>query len=191
MARLVTASRPFTILVANLEGSGDPSRGRNPTKLRTGFRSQLLSEIARQSDESKVGDPQAPGIRVLQGLLAWTTPGVPIVSTGDITVTSNDFTDAATLYLGPYTVTSNEDFTPGGSTALTAVALALAIDALPQFTASAVGSTVTLTGPVGPNGNFTRFSEEYRGAVANYTLSPAVGYLAGAEPVIGAPDILG
>lgn len=190
MARLTTAPKKFTLLVANLAGGGDPSRGVNPTKIRTGFELQVLGEIPREANESRVGDPQTPGLRSQTGLLIDTVAGVPVRSTGTILVADNDFTNPAILQLGPYTITSGEDFTVGGSTALTAAALAAAIDALPQFSASAVLSTVTVSGPFGPNGNTTHFEAVYRGAIENYTLTPSSDFLADAEPYIGPATIL-
>lgn len=298
MARLITAPAKFKILVANLEGSGDPSQGRNPTKLRTGFEMQVLSEVAREANESRVGDPQTPGLRSQTGLLTDTVAGVPVASTGTILVGDNDFTAPATLHLGAFTVTSDEDYdastgtayvgeditvtvpdgiiviwktagagggegtisvpanipmeaggvtvhwtsgaaaqaqtanssgvfagngNPAGSTinfttgaitldttgaipdALSAItidytaeitvgqvatALAAAINGLPQYSAAAVGATVTVTGPFGPNGNETHFEAVYTGTLENFTLTPASDFLASAEPYVGPPTIL-
>lgn len=190
MARLISAQPKFKILVANIDGAGDPSRGLNPTKVRTGFQQQTFTEVGRGGTPSRVQDPRSPGLHTHQGLLTYTTPPVPGGSTGTVTVADNNFSDPAALYLGPYVLTSNEDYTPGGSTAATATALAAAIDALPDFAATAVGNDVNITGPFGPNGNDFRFEAIYRGSVQNFTLSPADGFLADGEPTIGPPEIL-
>lgn len=190
MARLITAQPKFKILVANIDGAGDPSRGRNPVKIRTGFERQNLPEVARGENPSRVLDPSTPGLGTRQGLLDHTTPPVPVGAAGTVTVGDNNFTRKARLYLGEFVLVSNEDYTPGGSTALTATALAAAIDALPGFAAAAVGSDVNITGPFGPNGNEVVLQAVYDGTVQNFTLSPSDGFLAGGEPTIGPPTIL-
>lgn len=191
MARLLTAQPTFTTLVANIEGAGDPSKGRNPVKVRTGFTSQHICEVPRGSvAPERVPDPRTPGLHTHEGLLTWTTPGVPVGATGSILVADNTFTSAAVLYLGDFTVTSGVDFTVGGSTALTATALAAAIQALPGFSASAALSTVSVTGPFGPDGNEVRCSATYQGSVQNYTITPVTGFLSGAEPYLGPPVLL-
>lgn len=305
MARLITAQPKFKILVANIEGAGDPSRGINPVKVRTGFEKQNFPEIARGDTAGRVGDPSTPGLGTLQGLLDYTTPPVPVAVTGTVVVADGDFTAAATLFLGDYTLVSDEDYTagsatqatgfltvvatpsvaditigagtltaaagartPGGddydgtlgtpaliaadiiaaindpangftaiataatgggaivnltavpvgaagnalalattdagdvtvsgatftggvdATDTTAVALAAAISALPDFSAVVLGDTVTITGPFGPNGNDIRFAALYTGVVQNFTLTPSDGFFAGGEPTIGPPTIL-
>lgn len=190
MARIITAPSKFKVLVANLEGSGDPSRGRNPVKLRTGFQLQVFTEIPRESNETRVGDPQTPGLRSQTGLLTSSVPGVPVGGNGTITVSSNDFTAQATLFIGVYSITSGVDYTVGGSTALTAAAIATAINNLPQFSANAVLSDITVTGPFGPDGDSTKFEAQYRGSVRNFTISPNAGFLVDAEPYIGPIQIL-
>lgn len=191
MSRLLTAQPAFTTLVANIEGAGDPSKGRNPVKIRTGFTSQHVPEIPRAGlVPSHAFDARTPGVHTNEGLLTGTTPGVAVRASATITVASNSFGSPATLLLGDYTVTSGQDFTVGGSTALTATALATAIDGLPGFTAVAVLSTVTVTGPAGPMGNETPCSAVYAGSVQNYTLSPATGFMSGAQPYLGPPVLL-
>ena len=190
MARLITAPPKFKILVANLQGSGDPSQGLNPTKIRTGFEQQVFTEVARGSTQSQVEDPSSPGIHSHQGLLAYTTSPVPVACSGTVTVADNDFTDPATLSIGDYVLISGEDYAAGATTALTAVALGAAIDTLPEFSAAVVGSTVTVSGPFGPSGNDLLFEAVYRGSVQNFTLDPTDGFLDGAEPTIGPPTLL-
>jgi hypothetical protein len=191
MARLILAQPKFKILVANIEGAGDPSRGRNPVKVRTGFEKQNLPELARGDVPTRVLDPHTPGVHTHQGLLSYTAPPVSDwTSEVTLLVASNVFTSAATLYLGDYVLTSNEDFTPGGTTDLTATALGAVIDALPDFSATVLASTITIKGPFGVNGNNQRFSAVYRGTVRNYTLTPTDGFLTGGEPVLGPPTIL-
>lgn len=189
MARLITASPKFKILVANLQGSGNPSKGLNPTKIRTGFEKQMLREIAQGTNRSEVDDPSTPGLHTQQGLLTYSGV-VPVRSSGTVTVADNDFSDAATLSIGQYDVTSGEDFTVGVDTLATAIVIAAAIGSLPGFDAVAVGAVVTVTGLSGPAGNDILFSATYRGSVQNYTLNPDDGFFDGAEPFVGPPTIL-
>ena len=190
MAKLPTAQPKFKILVANLAGGSDPSQGINPTKIRTGFEQQLLPEVSRSTGSLRELEPQSPGINTNTGLLTWSTATTPVAASGTLTVISNDFTDAAVVYLGPYTITSNVDFTPGGNVNATATAIAGAINGLEGFTASALGAVVTVSGPFGLVGGDQVFRALFEGAFINYTLSPTNGYLSGAEPYIGPPDLL-
>jgi len=190
MAKLITAQPKFKLMVANLAGASDPSRGPsgNPVKVRTAFEMSLFPEIPRGGPVS-LEDTRIPGVRTRMGLLTTTTPGVPVGATGTITVGNNSFAADATLLLGSFTVTSGDDFAVGGTLALTAVALATAINNLPDFTATALVAVVTVTGPFGLEGNSLRFEAEYAGSVQNYVLSPTVGTLGTGEPVIGPPTI--
>lgn len=111
MARLLTAQPKFMTLVANIEGAGDPSKGRNPVKIRTGFSSQHICEVPRGSVATeRVPDPRTPGLHTHEGLLTWTTPGVPVGASAAITVADLDFTDKAVLQIGDFTVTSGDDY---------------------------------------------------------------------------------
>ena len=309
MSRLITTQSTPNILVANIDGAGDPSLGLNPIKLRTGFERQLAPEVARYSPTfsatystsyGRAFDGHTPGTHTLLGKLTGGPP--PVGSAGTVAVVDNDFSVAATIYLGDYNITSGIDFavatatqavytltvaaapstatidfdgiislvpaggarTPGannynntlgtvnaiaaeiaaaladganGFTPLftvtsvvgpvvtitavpigslgngtitpsngtvtaatitvgvdavdnTATNLAAAISLYPGFSAVAGGPVVTITGPVGPNGNNAFFDVEYTGTVENYTLSTPFWYLSGAEPYIGPPIIL-
>ena len=112
MSRLLTAQPAVTTLVANLRGAGDPSRGVNPTKIRTGFTSQHIVELnaGLEGPGMRVLDPLTPGSHTHIGMLDWTTPGVPVASTGVITVANTDFTDKAYLHLGEQIVISGDDY---------------------------------------------------------------------------------
>jgi hypothetical protein len=190
MARLVSAQPKFKILVANLRGGSDPSRGINPTKVRQGFEMQFFHDIANSDVRTRTDNYMDPGTTVRQGLLAYTTPPEPVGCTGTITVTDNDFTADAMLQVGEYEVVSGVHFTPGGDVDATALNLATYIDTLPGFSAVAVGPIVTLTGPFGVFGNQLPFSVVYRGDVANFTLLPEDGFLSGGEPSFGPPGII-
>jgi hypothetical protein len=115
------------------------------------------------------------------GLVSLTA--VPVGAAGNaVTLATTDVLDvtvsAATLANGV------------NAAASTATALASAIDDLPGFSAVAVGSTITVTGPFGLDGNTQDFLATYRGAIQNYTLTPTDGVMTGAEPFIGPPVLL-
>lgn len=188
MAKLLTAQPKFKMLVANLTRGSDPSRnsGGNPVKARMGFEQQLFQDIPRGPEASRVWKRSSPGVSTYTGLL---TGSPPVGVTGTVTVVDNDFSSAATLTLGLYTVTSGEDFTVGGGVNLTATALAAAVDGLPGFTAVAVLAVVTITGPFGPDGNDLVLEVAYTGSIANYTLSPTDGFFSGGVPDVGPPTI--
>ena len=190
MPRLITSPPTYTILVANIEGAGDPSLGINPIKVRTGFIEQYFPEkpvFNGLNDGSlyyRSPDYKAPGVHTMQGKLTSAYAG----ATGTITVSSNVFTDIATVFIGPYTFTSGVDFVVGAGVNNTATNLAAAIDALPGFSAVAVGAAITVTATPGPNGDNIQLYAAYAGSVRNFTMSGP--YLAGGSPSIGAPDIL-
>jgi hypothetical protein len=190
--KLITGQPSYTLLVANLKGGSDPSKGKagNPVKARTGITYQHFPEVQRVSLERGFEeDPSTPGVDTLMGHVAYTADPVPVPGTTTITVADNDFSLPARLNVGGYILVSGEDFTVAGSTALTAVELAAAIDALPEFTAPVPGGAIiTVTGPPGPGGNDIIIEATYDGVVQNLTL---VGTsFTSAEPTVGPPIIL-
>lgn len=193
MAKLQTPQGNFTILVANLAGSSDPSKGTagNPVKIRTGFTQSIVPEVSRTGyPVGKVVSPKSPGQTTYMGKLQYTVPSVPVAASATVVVADNDFSYQASLTVGPFTVSSGDDYVVGGTVNLTATALAAALDSLPGLNAVAVLDTVTITGPFGPEGNDWPFYAVYRGTVQNLTLSNSTGFLTGAEPTVGPPEIL-
>lgn len=161
---------PFTVLVANHTGQVN-AKG-NRVEIRRGFRQQQVLTYPGQD---------------YQALLT----GTPSGSTGQLVVADNDFTTGmAILTLGDYEIVNGEQYTPGGTTDLTAAAIAGAIDNLDGFSAIAVASTVTITGPLGPNGDFIDFKVLYSGTVENFTLTPDDGTLTVGGPTLAGPQIL-
>jgi hypothetical protein len=80
-------------------------------------------------------------------------------------------------------------YTIGVDVGTTATAIAAAINALPWFSASAVGAIVTVTYHGNPS-DLVRF-EVLQGAVPGFsTISPAGGWMTTGEPDVG-PIILG
>lgn len=189
--KLISAQKPFTMLVANLTKGSDPSKGPlgNPIKARSTYAVQMFPEIGGRGPEVGTPDPRTPGVGTRMGHVTYTTAPVPVAATGDITVATNAFTGPTQIHLGPYVLVTGVDFAIGGSTAVTAGNLEAAIDALPGYSASLVGSTVTVTGPFGVIGNEVAF---YAGGAnpQNFTFDPIDGTMAGAEPEIG-PPVLG
>ena len=177
MARLLTASPKFKILVANLQGSGNPSKGLNPTKIRTGFEKQMLREIAQGTNRSEVDDPSTPGLHTQQGLLTY-SGATPVGCSGTITVADNDFTDAATLSVGQYTITSGEDFTVGTDTQATADMTVLATPSTADLTIG--GQVLTAAGGARTPGN-----NDYDGTLGTVDLIAAEIATAITDPANG------
>lgn len=185
MAKVVSAQRPFTMLVATLRQGSDPSLGPagNPDVSRTTATIQYMPEIARAGGPGLTSrDNSSRGLTTYRGNLV----GAPVASTGTVLVTSATFDGPTTLILGEYLLTTDEDYTPvAGDVNATAIALRIAIDALPDYAATDDGAgTVTITGPVGLMGNMIEFRA---GGVnpGNLTLAPSDGSLGGASPTIG------
>jgi len=193
VSRLITAQSTPNVLVANIEGAGDPSLGINPVKVRTGFARQNLPEVSRIGgvytrtfEYGRTFDRRSPGVHTLLGKLA----GSYVRASATVTVTSNSFTDAATLYVGDYSFTSGVDFAVGGGVNATATNIATAIDGIGGYTAAAVGAVITVTAPPGPNGDNTFIDAEYTGTVRNFTVVPNNWYMTGGQPYVGPPVIL-
>lgn len=179
----IGSQAPYTVLVANLDVSAMPERGINAHKIRTGFR---MSPIQTMGNEL-VGEAMSPLKTSLATFNAY-ADGAPTRPTATVTVANNTFSgDSARLFVGPYTIVSNVHFTPGGGVNATATALAAAVDALPEYTAAAVGAVVTVQGPI--SGLSLRFQAEYVAGNKNYSFSwptnPGfLGYLSN-PPLLG------
>ena len=184
MAKLITTQPAFTVLVANSKGGSDPSRGRNPVVLRTGFRQQHFHEHLSIAGETKAFE--TPGQTTYHGLLT-TNYNSPQIT---ITVEDNDFTYPAHICLGVYKFTSGEDYDVGGDTDDTATNIAAIIEATNGYSAESDGSDVIITVDANPNVNVTLFKAVYDGSIQNFTLSNTSGYLSDAEPKIGTIEIL-
>jgi hypothetical protein len=190
--KLISAQSPFTLLVANLRRGSDPSRGEagNPDPVRQTYTFQHFPEIGGRGPEVGTVNPRTPGVGTRIGHVDYTTPPVPVLATGTVTVAVNTFAGPTTVQVGQYVLTTGIDFDVGGSLAATATNLAAAIDALPGYSAPAPGAAiVTVTGPAGVAGNEVVFASS-GASPQNFTFNPIDGTMDGAEPIQG-PPILG
>lgn len=146
----------------------------------TGARDSLGNPIV-ETTQMEFQNIQMPGGRNYIGLLA----GDETPSSGVLVVADNDFSNVASLFLGPYQLDSNTHFTVGGSTDLTATALETAINNLTGYSAQRIGSTITISGPSGLEGYELVFRVKYKGTVTNYTLTPNDGFLTNGLPTVG------
>lgn len=184
--KLFSAQAPVTMLVPRLTGGSDPSRGVNPSKASETYTFQHTHEVPGRGEELTLRDPGHEGVSTKMGLLT----GNPAQATGDVQITSNTFTDQATLYLGGYEIVSGVHWTVGGSIAASAANLASYINSLAEYSATDDGvDTVTITGPYGPDGNYIGFKAVFGGTVSNYSLSPSTGTLDSAGPTFGPPTL--
>ncbi len=188
--KLVTAQAPFKMLVANLTGGSDPSRGRsgNPVKARSTFTQQHFLDIAGRGVETTPVSPKTAGIGVRMGHVKYTVGTLPVRATSTITVANNTFLGPTTIQLGDYVLTSDEDFVVGAGVNNTATNLAAAISRLPGYSAAAAAAIVTVSGLTGILGNEVLFTSG-GSSPNNLTLSPTNGRMSGAEPRIGPPII--
>jgi hypothetical protein len=98
-------------------------------------------------------------------------------------VVSNTFTDPAVLILGDYKLVSGVHYAVGGSLALTAAAIAAAIDNLAEFEATSALAQVTINSArTGSGGWDIPFEAYYEGTVVNFTLTPNSGEMTDGEP---------
>jgi hypothetical protein len=170
----------FTVLVGHHAYGSDPSHNnpiyQAPPVLRRAVTFQAI-------DTNGNGAVHATHVN---GLLA----GAKAPKTADFTVADNDFTTGPViLTLGKYTLTSMVDYAIAGSAALTAIEIAAAIDALPGFTASAVGVIVSVLYGLAP-ADEVDFSVLHLGTIANFTLlTPDSGVMGNGAPAITAPAL--
>lgn len=188
--KLVSAQAPFKILVANLAGGSDPSRGPsgNPVRIRSAFTQQFFPDIGGRGVETTPVSPKTPGVGTRIGHVEYSVGSVPVRATGTITVDSDTFLGPTTVQLGDYVLTSGEEFVVGGGVNDTASNLADAISTLPGYSAVAVGDLVTVSGLNGILGNEVLFTSG-GSSPNNLILSPSNGRMTGAEPKIGPPLI--
>ena len=189
MPKVISAQRPFTVLLGTLQQGSDPSLGPagNPVITRSTMTMQYMPEIAVAKGPELVSpNNKARGLTTYRGNLLEAGGVGPLPSGATVLVTSATFNGPTTLVLGQYTITTDEDYTPtAGDVAATGVSLTAAITALPGYSASDDGAgLVTIVGPVGLMGNMLEFRA---GGVTpnNYTLTPSDGSLGAAEPTIG------
>jgi hypothetical protein len=109
--KLISAQRPFTMLVANLTGGSDPSKGvtGNPVVARSTFTIQHFPEVAGRGPEVQQ-QGRTPGLGTKVGLVDYTVAGVPVPAAGTITVASATFVGVTSILLGDYTLDSGSDF---------------------------------------------------------------------------------
>jgi hypothetical protein len=190
MAKVVSAQRPFTMLLGTLRQGSDPSLGPagNPDISRTTMTMQYMPEVAVKDGPTAVSlNRSTPGTTTYRGNLLEPSGLGPQNATGSVQILlATGFQGPTSILLGQYTLTTDVDYTVDvASLANTTAALTAAIDALPQYSASDDGvDTVTITGPVGLMGNMIEFRAGGM-SPGNFTLTPTDGSLRGAEPTIG------
>lgn len=170
-------SNDFQILVGHVPHGTDPSHNNKsigqPAQIRTAIRvgNVHVERGAHIVGASRGGDqPQS----------------------GTITVVDNSFTERVVLTLGEFELVSHIHYTPGGSTGATATALAESIARLPGWSASALGSVVTVEYAENTSAK-TEFRVLYDawadgslgGGHQNFNLTPSDGYLNLGLPSIG------
>ena len=188
--KIITAQRPFTMLIANVRAGADPAVA-NPVTMRSTFTRQLFPEIGGRGDDLEEMSNPTPGTHTRQGSLAFGGGGVPVATAGSITLAAAITNEPVSwVKIGNYTFETGQDFdVANGDTATTATNLATAMSAA-GFTAVPAGSVVNFTGPTGLNGKYLTF-ESGGYSPAMFTLSPSNGSLESgpAEPHIGPPVI--
>ena len=188
--KIITAQRPFTMLIANVRAGADPAVA-NPVTMRSTFTRQMLPEIGgRGMDQEEISN-STPGTHTRQGNVTFGGAGIPVATGGSITIaTAVTNQPVSWVQVGNYKFETGQDFdVANGDPATTATNLATAMTNA-GFTAAPAGSVVNFTGPTGLNGKYLTF-ERGGYSPAMFTLSPSNGSLEGgpAEPHIGPPVI--
>ena len=189
LTALQGAQPPYQLLVANFLKPHTPefgTTGSNPIRSRSGFRFQNTSLLSFNANGAGASSTV---VATLTGSL---NTGAPFThQTGAVTVADNDFsTGRAEVYIDKYILVADEDFLVGGTTALTATALALAISRLNGYSGTfAAASVVNVVGPLGSQ-NRTWRTKVY-GTIGNFsTITPENGLLTYGDPQRGGNVIL-
>ena len=188
--KIITAQRPFTMLIANVRAGADPAIA-NPTVTRQTFTRQLMPEIGgRGMSQEPISNP-TPGTHTRQGRVTFGGGGVPVATAGSITIAAAVTNEPVSwVQVGSYKFETGQDFVVAdGDAPTTATNLATAMTNA-GFTAAPAGAVVNFTGPPGLNGKYLTF-ERGGYSPAMFTLSPSNGSLESgpAEPHIGPPVI--
>lgn len=188
--KLLSAQRPFTMLIANVQAGADPAVS-NPVIMRQTYTTQHIVEIPGRGAETVPTSNSTPGTATRIGMVTFDVTGIPIASAGQITVATAVSVDPPSwVQIGEYVLTTDQDFAVTDTNVnATAIALATAIDNLPGYTAGApAGAVITFAGPTGLEGNNILFEAGGFNS-AMFTLLPVDGSLNAAEPHIGPPVI--
>jgi phage tail sheath gpL-like len=188
--KIITAQRPFTMLIANVRAGADPAVA-NPVTMRSTFTRQLMPEIGgRGSDLEEMSNP-TPGTHTRQGRVTFGVTGIPVATAGSITIAAAVTNQPVSwVKIGNYTFETGQDFlVANGDVNTTATNLATAMTNA-GFSAAPAGAVVNFTGPTGLDGKYLTF-ERGGYSPAMFTLSPSDGSLESgpAEPHIGPPVI--
>ena len=141
--KLMMAQPPFTMLVANLTGGSNPSRGPagNPVKVRSSFAFQHFPEMMGRGPRITPESEDTPGVGTRWGHVEYTVPPIPVEATGTITVSSNTFGGPTTVRVGQFDFTSGEDFLIGSVVQATATATVTANPSAATLTIGGVALT--------------------------------------------------
>lgn len=108
-----------------------------------------------------------------------------VPATGSFVVADNTFPAVAELLIGDYRLLNNFDYAIGVGVNQTATNIAAAISRLPNFSASAVGATVTVR--CFQQADEVVFKAIHHGAVVSFDTFTGNGFLTRGVPQAGAP----
>jgi hypothetical protein len=170
--RILPHGQAFTTLHGVLVAGSDPSLGAVGAPVK---------HIQTVTSQTMKPDGDRPAIALLAG-------GPPSPQTASFDVNDNDFSDRAVIILGDYEIVSQIDYLVAGTATLTAVAIAAAIDNLPEYNATSALTVVNITRE--PPLERVEFRVIHHGAVTNFdTLVPATGFMNPGAPLISAPTL--
>lgn len=182
----VSVQKHFDMLVANqvsgseMAGQGTAAPTINDLKLRRRFRVNTVHNVGN-------------GFMDRQGYVQLnrnSLDGAITRALAEFTVNDNDFSAGAEIVIGPFTLIADLDFVVGGDTDLTAAAIADAIDNLPGFDGTAVGSDITVNGRKGAQGNADRFIPKGFGVVDNFTDITTFAENGSSTPALEGPEVV-
>lgn len=187
MSKGISAQKPFKMLVANLRGASDPSKGEsgNPQKVRSTYTTQNILEVPQKGIAKSPKDGKTPGIGTRMGHIVQGSVAPTLTISVDNAATVS--TIAPTLIiLGDYQIESHVDFTVvTGDTTATATNLATYIDTNTLYSATSALEIVTVSLPtsIEYNNMLTEITGPNSG---DYTIS----IVTKGEPYVG-PAIIG
>lgn len=162
------AHLPHQVILPVFQRSGQIDDGILPVVIRRGREYQILGMM----DPPAYGADRTLGV-VTRSMHALIDMDMATVPTGIVTVSSVVFEgQSASVFVGPFELVSERDFTILGGAAAVAASLAGAISQLPGYTGLAAGVDVNVQGPLNAVcPAFLRFDADYRGGERNFTFT--------------------
>lgn len=187
MSKVRSAQKAFKMLVANLSGGSDPSKGEsgNPNKIRTTYETQNIIEVSNRGFEKQPTQGKTPGVGTRQGRIVQGSVSPTFTITVDVANTSTSVEDTL-LVIGDDVIRVGVDYVVvNGDVNTTAGNLDTYITTVLGYITNVVGDTITVDLPTG-----IEYNNIYVGITGPMSGYYTLSTVSKGEPYIG-PGIIG